>query len=58
MSGNDAIKALTEQRRLLLLEYEDEKKSYSTITERVGIHRLAERGDAWLDIRIGMVYYN
>ncbi|MDE6408732.1 MAG: AAA family ATPase [Muribaculaceae bacterium] len=58
MSGNDAIKALTEQRRLLLLEYEDEKKSYSTITERVGIHRLAERGDAWLDIRIGRVYYN
>ena len=58
MSGNDAIKALTEQRRLLLLEYEDEKKSYSTITERVGIHRLAERGDAWLEIRIGRVYYN
>ncbi len=58
MSGNDAIKALNEQRRLLQLEYEAEKRAYSSATEKIGLRRLAERGDAWLDIKIGRVYYN
>ena len=46
------------QRRLLQMEYEAEKRAYSSITEKIGLRRLAERGDAWMDIRIGRVYYN
>lgn len=55
---DNALKALTEQRRLLQMEYEAEKRAYSSITEKIGLRRLAERGDAWMDIRIGRVYYN
>lgn len=55
---DNALKALTEQRRLLQMEYEAEKRAYSSITEKIGLRRLAERGDAWIDIRIGRVYYN
>lgn len=55
---DNALKALTEQRRLLQMEYEAEKRAYSSITEKIGLRRLAERGDAWMDIQIGRVYYN
>lgn len=55
---DNALKALTEQRRLLLMEYNEEKKAYASVTERIGLSRLSERGDAWTDIRIGRVYYN
>lgn len=55
---DNALKALTEQRRLLQMEYEAEKRAYSSITEKIGLRRLAERGDAWMDIRIDRVYYN
>lgn len=58
MSGSDALKTLAERRRLLQLEYDNEKQSYSKITEKIGLSRLAERGDAWIDIRIGRTYYN
>lgn len=47
-----------EQRRLLTLEYEAEKEAFSSATEKVGLARLAERGDAWLHIRTGRSYYN
>ncbi|MDE5869272.1 MAG: AAA family ATPase, partial [Muribaculaceae bacterium] len=55
---NTAIKALAEQRRLLQMEYESEKKAYSEATEKVGLNRLADRGDVWLDIQVGRVFYN
>ena len=59
MSENKSpLKVLAEQRRLLQLEYDAEKRAYSEITEKIGLRRLADRGDAWLDIRIGNDYYN
>ncbi|MDE5807258.1 MAG: helicase, partial [Muribaculaceae bacterium] len=53
-----ALNELAEQRRLLRMEYNEEKKTYSSVTEKIGLRRLAERGDAWIDIKIGRVYYN
>ncbi|MDE5712116.1 MAG: AAA family ATPase, partial [Muribaculaceae bacterium] len=55
---NLAIQALAEQRRLLQLEYESEKTAFSQLTEKIGVTRLAERGNAWFPLRIGRSYYN
>ncbi|MDE7414227.1 MAG: AAA family ATPase [Muribaculaceae bacterium] len=52
------LKTLNEIRRLLLMEYNEEKRSFLTATQRIGLARLADRGDAWMDIKIGKVYYN
>lgn len=52
------IQLLQEQRRLLQIEYEEEKKTFSEITARIGFSRLAERGNVWLNISVGRVYYN
>lgn len=52
------IQALQEQRRLLQIEYDEEKKSFSEITARIGLKRLAERGNAWLPVRICRSFYN
>lgn len=53
-----ATKALAGQRRLLRIEYEEEKAAFEKITERIGLTRLAERGDAWMPVRIGKTYFN
>lgn len=53
-----AIQALTEQRRLLQMEYEEEKKAFGNITERIGITRLVEHGAAWFPVSIGRTFYN
>lgn len=55
---NLAIQALAEQRSLLQLEYESEKTAFSQLTEKIGVTRLAERGNAWFPLRIGRSYYN
>lgn len=52
------VQALQEQKLLLQVEYEEEKKAFSEFTERIGMSRLAERGNAWLHINIGRCYYN
>ena len=52
------IQSLQEQRRLLQIEYDEEKRAFSELTARIGIARLAERGNAWLHISVGRVYYN
>lgn len=52
------VQALQEQRRLLQIEYDEEKKAFSEITARIGMSRLAERGNAWLDITLGKSFYN
>ena len=52
------IQSLQEQRRLLQIEYDEEKKSFSELTARIGFSRLAERGNAWLGISVSRVYYN
>lgn len=53
-----ANKALAEQRRLLQMEYETEKRAYTESTERMGFHRLVARGDAWADVQVGNTAYN
>ena len=55
---NSPIQALQEQQRLLRIEYDEEKRAFSEITARIGFTRLAERGNAWLRISVGRVYYN
>ncbi len=57
-SGKTACGSLAEQRALLQLEYEEEKRAFSRLTDRVGIERLQERGNAWFPIRIGATRYN
>lgn len=52
------IQALQEQRRLLQIEYDEEKRSFSELTARIGFSRLAERGNVWLGISVGRVFYN
>lgn len=55
---NAASLALTEQLRLLRMEYDEEKADFNKITERIGLTRLVERGNAWMPIRIGRSFYN
>ncbi len=52
------IQSLQEQRRLLQIEYEEEKRSFSELSARIGLTRLAERGNAWLRISVGRTFYN
>lgn len=49
---------LTRLKSLLLMEYEEERRQFSEITERIGISRLVERGNAWTPITVGHVYWN
>ena len=55
---NSAIHELQEQRRLLEMEYEEEKTAFSQLSARIGLRRLAERGNAWLGISVGRSFYN
>ncbi len=55
---NSSLQAFTEQRRLLQLEYEAERKAFSELTEKIGVTRLADRGDAWFPLHIGRSYFN
>lgn len=52
------IQALQEQRRLLQIEYEEEKRAFSELTAHIGFTRLAERGNSWLPVSVGRVFYN
>ncbi|MDE6278075.1 MAG: AAA family ATPase [Muribaculaceae bacterium] len=45
-------------RRLLRLEYEEEKASFLKIADRAGVSRLIERGRAWFPIRTGADFIN
>ena len=49
---------LTRMRGLLMMEYEEEKRSFSEITERIGIERLVERGNAWSPVAINRIFWN
>ncbi len=53
-----AILELTRQKSLLMLEYEEERRQFTEVTEKIGITRLAERGNAWWPVRIGKTYWN
>ncbi|MDE5795445.1 MAG: AAA family ATPase [Muribaculaceae bacterium] len=55
---NSPIQSLQEQRRLLQIEYEEEKRVFSELSAQMGFSRLAERGNAWLGIYVGRSFYN
>ncbi len=53
-----SLQSLQEQRRLLQIEYEEERRAFSELSARIGFNRLADRGNAWLNISVGKIYYN
>lgn len=55
---DSAIASLIRQKELLQMEYEAEKESFSIATEKIGLQRLSELGNAWMPVRVGRTYYN
>lgn len=53
-----AVSFLAEQRRLLKLEYEAEKRAFCDVADRIGVERLTERGNAWYPVSFGRSYHN
>ena len=45
-------------RRLLQIEYEEEKKAFTKVTEAAGIEKLKARGNAWTDIKVVRTFFN
>ena len=58
MKTSRGIQCLLEQKRLLQIEYEEEKASFTKITELQGIEKLKSRGNAWTDIKGFRTFYN
>lgn len=54
----NATQSLTEQLRLLKMEYEEERQAFSRLTEKIGMTRLVERGNAWFPVACRRTYYN
>lgn len=53
-----ALDSFAEQRRLLQMEYEEEKRIFSETADRIGIEKLAEKGNAWINIKYGKTWHN
>ncbi len=53
-----AADELARQRRLLQIEYEEERDSFRKLTDRIGVLRLVERGKARWPVRVGRNWYN
>ena len=49
---------MNEQKRLLKIEYEEEKNAFTKINEAAGIEKLKARGNAWTDIKVTATFYN
>lgn len=49
---------LTHIRSLLMMEYEEERRQFTEVTERIGITRLVERGNAWSPVTVGSTHWN
>lgn len=49
---------LAEQRRLIQLEYDNEKREYEEAVGKLGILRMKERGDCWLPVSICVDRHN
>jgi len=52
------ILELQHQRQLLEMERDADREAFSKQTQATGIQRLVKRGDVWLPLRVGKVYYN
>ena len=57
-NNSGSIKSLNELKRLLQIEYEEEKNSFTKITEATGIEKLTARGNAWTDIKVIRTFFN
>lgn len=53
-----AIAEIMEQRRLLTMEYEAERETFTRLRDRIGVARLVERGLAWSPVEGVRTYYN
>lgn len=53
-----AVQSLQEQRRLLQMEYDEEKQAFSLLSAHIGWKLLAERGDAWFPVSVHRTFYN
>lgn len=40
------------------MEYEEEKRAFGEIADRIGVERLTERGNAWYPVSFGRSYHN
>ncbi|MDE7181007.1 MAG: AAA family ATPase [Muribaculaceae bacterium] len=56
--NRNASHFIIEQRRLLTIEYEQEKKSFSEAVDKVGVERLVERGVAKFPVAWSRNFYN
>lgn len=53
-----ALESLANQRYLLRLEYEEEKRAYAEAVRKTGVGKLISRGAAWYPVKVGRCYYN
>ena len=54
----DAILSLNRMRELLQIEYEEEKNSFHTLADKIGISRLVDCGNAWYPVSVASTRYN
>ena len=54
----NSINSLNELKRVLKIEYEEEKNSFTKLNEEKGIERLEANGNAWTDIKFIRSFYN
>lgn len=52
------ILELQQQRMLLQMEYDEEKKAFQEHAKTIGMLRRVSRGDAWMPLRLGKSYFN
>ncbi len=49
---------LMQQRALLQMEYDEEKRAYEEMSRQMGVARKVKRGDAWWPLTAGREFYN
>lgn len=57
-SRASSVQLLLKQRKLLEMEYEEEKEAYRRQNGPEALPRKVKRGDAWFPVRMGRSYYN
>ncbi|MCM1109925.1 MAG: AAA domain-containing protein [Clostridium sp.] len=51
-------KNLAEQRRLLQLDFEEEREAFTDMADRMGVTRMTDRGLAWFPVTVRRTYWN
>ncbi len=52
------LQHLMQQRTLLQMEYDEEKRAYEEMSRQMGVARKVKRGDAWWPLTAGREFYN